>query len=89
MEIMGLDAQTVGWYRSYLSSRSQTVCINGALARVLNIECGVRQGSVLGPLLYILLTNNLRDIVHNEHDTPLTHLNPSMQCDGLTGKLCR
>jgi hypothetical protein len=35
---------------------------------------------VLGPLIYILFTNDLPDIIHDQHDAPLTHTAPSMHC---------
>ena len=55
LKLYGLDEATISWFSSYLSSRSQQVFVEGALSTSLSLEAGVPQGSVLGPLLYILL----------------------------------
>ena len=47
------------WIRSYFSNRSQFVCFDGFHSNLLNISCGVSQGSVLGPKLLILYVNDL------------------------------
>ena len=53
---MGIDPS---WFTSYLSSRKQTVTINGISSEFLDLSCGVPQGSLLGPLLYLCYSNDM------------------------------
>ena len=61
----GFEESALGWFRSYLSGRSQQVYVDGALSDPLEVDVGVPQGSILGPLLYILYTNDLPESVHS------------------------
>ena len=51
----GIRGQAYSWFYSYLHGRSQKVMVNGKFSEnTCNIECGVPQGSILGPLLYLI-----------------------------------
>jgi hypothetical protein len=56
LEIMGIDST---WFLSYLTGRSQVVVANGIQSEVEQIQCGVPQGSLLGPLLYLCYCNDM------------------------------
>ena len=56
---LNIDEGSLGWFQSYLTGRRQRVLANGALSSYQNITQGVPQGSVLGPLFYIIYANDL------------------------------
>ena len=57
----------LSWFKSYLSSRSQRVLIDGVFSKPTDLTCGVPQGSVLGPILFNIYTLPLANILgkHN------------------------
>ena len=59
----GIKGQVRNWFQSYLNKRTQFVLINGTRSSVHSIKQGVPQGSVLGPLLYLLYVSPLADLL--------------------------
>ena len=61
----GINGKALCCFKSYLENRKQVVNVNGAISCSKDLRCGVPQGSVLGPILYVLYTSPLGDIVRN------------------------
>ena len=55
----GIHGVSNDWFKSCLSNCSQYVSINGYESSLAVVNCGVPQGSVVGPLLFLLYTNDL------------------------------
>ena len=59
----GVDGEPLQWFKSYLSSRSFRVSVGDCLSDTLALLCGVPQGSLLGPILFLLYIEAVQDIV--------------------------
>ena len=50
------------WFKSYLHNRSQYVVYNGLQSAKFGIKCGIPQGSVLGPILFLIYINDITNV---------------------------
>ena len=67
LKLMGLEDTAASWIWSYLSGRSQSCFVDGNLSSPIDLlSCGVPQGSIGGPLLWLCFTCDQPDVVH-EH----------------------
>eukprot|EP00116_Pleurobrachia_bachei_P001425 sb/3461687/ len=58
----GVKGSVLDWFASYLQSRTYRVHVDGELSRVISLICGVPQGSLLGPVLFLLYVEELQDL---------------------------
>ena len=65
LEKYGIDGELLSWVKDFLNGRRQRVILNGECSDRKNVTSGVPQGSVLGPVLFIIYVNDMPDSLQN------------------------
>ena len=63
LECIGFNQSTVLWYKSYLNNRTFQVNIENDYSTQGILKCGVTQGSILGPLIFLIDVNDMPQCV--------------------------
>ena len=61
----GIHDIELQWFTNYLHERQQSVFCNGVLSKPKKVDAGVPQGSILGPILFLLYVNDLSQFIPN------------------------
>ena len=66
LKTIGILGNLLKLFQSFLSNRQQRVVLNGQLSNWAPVLAGIRQGSILGPLLFLIYMNDLPDDLESQ-----------------------
>ena len=65
MKMYGIVGNLLEWCKSYLKDREQCTIVNNVTSSYQSVGCGVPQGSILGPLMFLIFINDISNDLHN------------------------
>ena len=65
LQSYGIKDVTLEWFKNYLFGRTQLVSMDNMLSEQFPVKCGVPQGSILGPLLFLIFFNDFPDVLEH------------------------
>ena len=71
MNRCGIQGKTLDWFKSYLTNHTQQCSVNGCLPDFTTLKCGVPQGTILCPLLFLIYVNDLTNCL--SFSIPILH----------------
>ena len=93
-KLKSIGMSSTGWFESYLADRSQCVDIGGTRSEFLPVTCGVPQGSILGPLLFLIYINDMNvsltcrlSLYADDSALIFSHRDPKVISDRLSTEL--
>ena len=67
LSLIGVNGCMLQWISSFLTDRTMRVCVRGLFSQPKHVSSGLPQGSVIGPLLFLIYINNIASQLHSTY----------------------
>jgi hypothetical protein len=88
LEYYGVRGVALDWFKDYLNDRKQYSLFNSTKSNIMSVTCGIPQGSILGPLLFLIYINDIPSVIKHGHPILFADDTNIIYSDKNLGNLC-